>query len=121
MMRKLRVRRGVLQTPVIRYWHRATGRSVTLVGTVHIGDAMYYKRLHATVTKLEAAGAVVCYEWVRPAAEEDWAAASASERAARDAPRAMGEGNFRRVCAGAWGGWNRALSSRGLRRGAMWI
>jgi hypothetical protein len=98
MMRKLRVRRGVLQTPVIRYGHRATGRSVTLVGTAHIGEASYYKRLHATVTQLEAAGAVVCYEWVRPAAEEDWVAATASERAARDAPRAMGEGNFRRLC-----------------------
>jgi hypothetical protein len=86
MMRKLRVRRGVLQTPVIRYGHWATGRIVTLVGTVHIGEASYYNRLHAMVTQLEAAGAVVCCEWVSAAAEEDWAAASASERASRDAP-----------------------------------
>jgi len=50
------------------------------------------------VAQLEAAGAIVCYEWVGPAAEQEWAAASASERAARDAPRAMGEETFRRVC-----------------------
>jgi hypothetical protein len=61
MMRKLRVRRGVLQTSVIRYRHRRTGRTVTLVGTAHVGEASYYKRLHAKVTRLEAAGAVVCY------------------------------------------------------------
>ena len=98
MLRKLRVRRGVLQTPVIRYRHRGTGRTVTLVGTAHVGEAGYYSRLHALVTQLEAAGAIVCYEWVGPAAEQEWAAASASERAARDAPRAMGEETFRRVC-----------------------
>ena len=102
-MRKLRVRRGVLQTPVIRYGHGATGRTVTLVGTAHIGETSYYKRLHAIVTQLEAAGAVVCYEWVGPAAEEDWAAASASERASRDAPRAMGEGNLHQLSAGLRG------------------
>ena len=98
MMRKLRVRRGVLQTPVIRYRHRRTGRTVTLVGTAHVGEASYYDRLHATVTRLEAAGAVVCYEWIGPAAEEEWAVASAGERAARDVSRAMGEATFRRVC-----------------------
>jgi hypothetical protein len=98
MMRKLRVQRGVLQTPVIRYGHRGTGRTVTLVGTAHVGQASYYKRLHALVTQLEAAGAIVCYERIRPAAEKEWATASASERAARDAPRAMGAETSRRVC-----------------------
>jgi len=98
LLRKLRVRWGVLQTPVIRYGHRGTGRTVTLVGTVHVGEAGYYKRLHALVADLEAAGAVVCFERVDPAAEHEWAAASGSERAARDAPRALGEQTFRRVC-----------------------
>jgi len=98
MMRKVRVRRGVLQTPVIRYRHRHTGRTVTLVGTAHVGEASYYDRLHAMVTRLEAAGAVVCYEWIGPAAAEEWAVASAGERAARDVSRAMGEATFRRVC-----------------------
>jgi len=98
MMRKLRVRRGVLQTPVVRYEHQSTGRTVTLVGTAHVGEASYYTRLHALVTRLEVAGAIVCYERISAAAEEEWAAASASERATRDAPRAMGEQTPRRVC-----------------------
>lgn len=45
--RVLRVRRRMLQTPVIRYRHQKTGRTVTLVGTIHVGEAAYYKRLFA--------------------------------------------------------------------------
>jgi hypothetical protein len=60
MMRKLRELRGVLQTPVTRYGYRGTGRTVTLVGTAHVGEASYYNRLHALVMRLEAAGAIVC-------------------------------------------------------------
>ena len=119
MMRKLRVRRGVLQTPVIRYRHRRTGRTVTLVGTAHVGEASYYDRLHAMVTRLEAAGAVVCYEWIGPAAEEEWAVASAGERAARDVHELWGRQLYGGY-AGAWDGRSRAPSSGGLRRGAMW-
>lgn len=98
MTRTLRVRRGVLQTPVIRYGHPSTGHTVTLVGTIHIGEVGYYEKLHAMVTGLEAAGAVVFYESISPAAEEEWAAADASERATRGASQAIGESNFRRVC-----------------------
>lgn len=94
-MRKLRVRRSVLQTPVIRYRHRRTGRTVTLVGTAHVGEASYYARLQAILARLEATGAVVCYEWIGPAAEEEWAAASAGERAARGVSRAMGASSQR--------------------------
>jgi hypothetical protein len=79
----LRVRHRTLQTPVARYRHRGSGRVVTLVGTMHIGEKTYYERLHALVSGLEAAGASVHYEWIRPAAEEEWAAASDSERALR--------------------------------------
>ena len=113
MMRTLRVRRGVLQTPVIRYRHRRTGRAVTLVGTVHVGEASYYKRLHSIVTRLEAAGAVVCYESIDPAAEEEWAAASAGERAARGDSQAIGEATFRRVSRSL--GW---VEQRAVFRGA---
>lgn len=73
----------MLQTPVIRYQHRKTGQRVTLVGTVHAGEAAYYERLRAMVTNLEAAGALVHYEQVSPAAGEEWAAASGDEHAAR--------------------------------------
>ncbi len=97
-MKMLRVRRGVLQTPIIRYGHRNTGHTVTLVGTIHIGEVFYYETLHAMVTGLEAAGAVVFYESIGQAAEEEWAAADASERATRGASRAIGENNVRRVC-----------------------
>jgi hypothetical protein len=95
MIPMLRVRRGVLQTPVIRYQHRSTASTVTLVGTIHTGEVGYYKTLHAMVMRLETAGAVVFYESIQPAAEDEWAAASASERATRGP---IGEQNFRRVC-----------------------
>ncbi len=82
LVRTERVRHRVLQTPVIRYRHRKTGRVVTLVATVHMGEAAYYQRLHAIVTEMEAAGALVHYEWVNSAATGEWATASSTEHAA---------------------------------------
>ena len=79
----LRVRHRVLQSPVIRYQHRKTGRTVTLVATCHIGEAAYYKKLYAMVAEMESAGALIHYERVSPATNKDWAAATSAERAAR--------------------------------------
>ena len=71
------------QTPVVRYENRTTGRTVTLIATMHTGTTAYYSKLNEIIAGLEAAGAVVCYEGIRPAAEEEWARAADGERAAR--------------------------------------
>jgi hypothetical protein len=60
--RTLRVRRRVLQTPVVRFEHPRTGRTVTVAGVVHIARTSYYRQLGIMLTKLEAAGALVFYE-----------------------------------------------------------
>ncbi|MGD0243344.1 MAG: hypothetical protein ABSB59_23935 [Streptosporangiaceae bacterium] len=78
--RALRVRRRLLQTPVVRFEHQGTGRTVTVVGVVHIGQAAYYRRLNTVLARLEAAGALVCYEYVAPAADTEWSAVDPAER-----------------------------------------
>jgi hypothetical protein len=86
--RTLRVRHRMLQTPVVRFEHQGTGRAVTVIAVVHIAQASYYRRLHAILTKLEAAGAVIYYEQIGSAAATEWSAASHAERDARDAAAA---------------------------------
>jgi hypothetical protein len=83
VIRQTRVRRRVAQTPVVRYENRTTGRTVTLIGTMHSGTNAYFNKLNEVIAGLEAAGAVVCYEGIRPSAEEEWAQAADGERAAR--------------------------------------
>jgi hypothetical protein len=82
-MRQTRVRRGVAQTPIARYRHPATGRTVTIVTTVHFGTAKYFNALNDIIAGLAADGAVICYEGVTSATQEQWAAASDAERAVR--------------------------------------
>ena len=96
--RVLRVRRRILQTPVITYEHRRTGRTVTLVATSHIGQAAYYEQLRAMLTEMEAAGALIRYEMVSPAASSEWAAASAAERAARATSQDAGRESLQAAC-----------------------
>jgi hypothetical protein len=93
----LRVRHRVLQTPVIIYEHRRTGRTVTLVATSHIGQAAYYDQLRAMLTD-EEAGALIYYEMINPAAGSSWAAASGDERAARDALNHEVRETFQAAC-----------------------
>jgi hypothetical protein len=50
---------------------------------MHSGTNAYFNKLNEIIAGLEAAGAVVCYEGIRPAAEEEWARAAGGERAAR--------------------------------------
>jgi len=103
--RFLRARRRMLQTPVVRFAHPGTGRTVTVVGTVHIAPAGYYRRLNAILARLEAAGALVFYEWIGSAAETDWSAASDTERDARDAAIAYSQDNTKAAC--RYLGWTR--------------
>jgi hypothetical protein len=83
VIRQARVRRRVAQTPVVRYENRTTGRTVTLIATMHSGTNAYFGKLNDIIAGLEAADALVCYEGIRPAAEEEWARAADGERAAR--------------------------------------
>jgi hypothetical protein len=94
----LRVRHRVLQTPVVRYEHEETGRTVTLIATVHAAEAAYYKRLHAIITRLEAAGAVVHYEMVTPATQQEWATATDAERAVRHVTTDMATRGVEALC-----------------------
>lgn len=71
------------QTPVVRYENRKTGRTVTLIATMHTGTHAYYKKLNDVIAGLEAGGALICHEGIRPAAEKEWAAAADGERAVR--------------------------------------
>jgi hypothetical protein len=82
-----RVRHRILQTPVVRFRNPETGRSVTVVATVHVGPAAYYERLRTIINELESAGAVVCNESAGPTTKQEWAAASDEERAAWDGER----------------------------------
>jgi hypothetical protein len=86
--RIIRIRRGVVQTPLMRFRDTAGGRTVTLIGTTHVGEARYFQRIHDLACGLEAGGAVVQYEMVRVSSDEEWAAATDDERAAREAHNA---------------------------------
>ena len=46
-----------VQTAVWRLVHPVTGRTVTLFGTMHIGNAAYFRRLSSLLADLAAAGA----------------------------------------------------------------
>lgn len=98
MIRQTRVRRRVAQTPVVRYENRKTGRTVTLVAAVHSGTEAYFKKLNEIIAELEADGALVCYEGIRPAAEQEWAEAADGERAARGVAEPMRDRGLEALC-----------------------
>jgi hypothetical protein len=82
VIRTLRIRRGVIQTPVVTY--RKGHQVVTVTATCHAGTAAYYKDLYAAITRLESQGAVVLYEMTVSAPDDQWATATDEERRARD-------------------------------------
>jgi hypothetical protein len=88
----------VAQTPVVRYANRKTGRTVTLVVTMHIGAEAYFKKLNDIVAGLEAKGALICYEGIRPAAEQEWDTATDGERAVRGLWMPISDGARQAVC-----------------------
>ncbi len=98
VIRQTRVRRGVAQTPVVRYENRKTGRTVMLIASMHIGTNAYYKELNDIIAGLEAGGAIICYEGIRPAAEEEWAAAAAGEHAVRGFPKTISDRGLPAAC-----------------------
>lgn len=86
------------QTPVVRYENRKTGRAVTLIASMHIGTNAYFRKLNDIIAGLEAGGALVCYEGIRPAAEEEWAAAADGERAVRGFPKTTSDRGLPAAC-----------------------
>ncbi len=83
--REILLRRSALCTPVITLALPGTGRSVTLIGTMHVGQPAYYQAIHDRAAALEAAGALVQYEALYDAPDSEWEKAAPDERAARDA------------------------------------
>jgi hypothetical protein len=107
----------MLQSPVVRFRNPKTGRSVTIVATMHIGTAAYYDQLRAMINEMESAGAIVCFESPRPTTKQEWAAASDEERAAWDGER-LGRREFNKA-AGRYLGWvnqSAALGNDAARR-----
>jgi hypothetical protein len=51
-----------VQTAVNTYRNANTGHDITIVGTMHIGDATYFRKLSALVSAAQSRGAVVHYE-----------------------------------------------------------
>jgi hypothetical protein len=94
----MRVRRGVAQTPVVRFENRKTGRTVTLIATMHAGTNAYFKKLNDVIAGLEAEGALICYEGIRPAADKEWAAAADGELAVRGLSRTVSSRGLPALC-----------------------
>ncbi len=60
----LRITRRKVSTAVRTFTHPGTGRTVTLVGTIHIGDLRYFRRLSLLVKALAAEGAEIHVEGI---------------------------------------------------------
>lgn len=78
----MRVRRRVLQTPVLTYRRRGRPGAVTLIGVTHIGEVLYYQAVAALADQLEAHGAVVHYEMIGKPPRDELDAASGEDLAA---------------------------------------
>lgn len=66
----LRVSDDRVQTAVWVLRHPTTGRTVTLVGTMHIGDARYFDQLSELLERLAGSGAEIHVEGIAHRAEE---------------------------------------------------
>lgn len=55
-----------LQTAIRQFRHAVSGRRVTLVGAMHIGQTRYYDELRFHIEQLEKAGAAVQFERILP-------------------------------------------------------
>jgi hypothetical protein len=79
----MRLRGRMLATPVLWYRHANTNRTLVLILNNHIGAAEYWAAMRQRISELEAAGAVVRWEGVTAAPEQEWAGATDADRAAR--------------------------------------
>ena len=70
-------------TPVLWYAHPAGGRLIVILNC-HTGTREYFAVMRACIAALHAKGWTVQLEGVTRASEQDWAAAAAGEREARE-------------------------------------
>lgn len=74
----LRFRNGSIQTPVVHFKHKETGRELLFVGTMHVGEKEYYGEVLRIIN--ERPSYKVLYETVRPMSEEDKDSLNEKER-----------------------------------------
>lgn len=84
----LRRHRRCLQTPVRYYRHPITGRRITLVGTMHVGEARYYNELRGVIAEEVSNGAIVQCEGSSQSLAADLAAPDLTDQE-RDALTAL--------------------------------
>jgi hypothetical protein len=65
---------------------------------MHVGTNAYFKELNEIIAGLEANGAVICYEGIRPAAEKEWATAADGERAVRGLSKPISDRGLSALC-----------------------
>jgi predicted double-glycine peptidase len=72
----LRVKEGVMYTPVYEFDHPVTKSNVALAGAIHIGEPPYYQTITDYLLRQEGAGAEIHYEMVKPPTEHEQASYS---------------------------------------------
>jgi hypothetical protein len=65
-MSEIRIRQGMLQTPICEFEQPQTGNGIGFIGMVHIGDYAYYDSVAGYIRYREQTGSIVHYEGVRP-------------------------------------------------------
>lgn len=111
---------GVLATPVDWYYHKVTGRRLVLVLNNHIGAEPYWAVMQRRIAELEARGWAVQAEGVTKPSEEELAAATDDELAARQVMLAL----FRdqpKAAARVLGWVHQGDKQRGLRYADDWV
>lgn len=79
----MRVRGRVLESPVAEYRHATTGAELLLILNCHMGTPAYWAEIRQLIRDRERLGWLVQEEGIRQAGDEEWAAASPAEQAAR--------------------------------------
>jgi hypothetical protein len=103
LKRYLRLDGGFLSTPVREFVHPGSGRRVTVIASMHVGERRYYDEIRAILDQHAAEGAVILVEGSIPPTDEERAAATDAERLALEAFE-----RFAEVSAGAvdlFNGW----------------
>lgn len=79
MNRYLRLDGGTLATPVREFVHPETGRRVTVIASMHVGEQRYYDEIRDILDQQTAAGAVILVEGSIPPTDEERAATTHAE------------------------------------------
>lgn len=102
-MKILRVRRRILQTPVITWRKPGRPGTVTVVGVAHLGEPGYYAAVAAVIDEAERGGAAVHYELIDQPTPGELAAVTGEEIAAYEALRRQLDSGTTDALAGYYG------------------